>query len=52
MAGASAAAVAASHSAVLWMTGDRVYKRKKPVALGFLDFSTLEARSRRGRPPW
>ena len=44
MAGASAAAVAESHSAVLWMTGDRVRKRKKPVALGFLDFSTLEAR--------
>src|SRR5664279_2567579 len=34
MAGASAAAVAESHSAVLWMTGDRVRKRKKPVAPG------------------
>jgi len=42
--GHDAAAVAESHTAVLWMTGDRVYKRKKPVALGFLDFSTLAAR--------
>ena len=43
MADASVAAVPESHSAVLWMTGDRVRKRKKPVPLGFLDFSTLEA---------
>lgn len=43
---AAAAAVAETHSAVLWMTGDRVYKRKKPVALEFLDFTTLDARWR------
>lgn len=33
-----------THSAVLVFVGDRVYKFKKPVDLGFLDFSTLEAR--------
>jgi aminoglycoside phosphotransferase family enzyme/predicted kinase len=33
-----------THSAVVVMLGDRAYKVKKPVALGFLDFSTREAR--------
>jgi aminoglycoside phosphotransferase family enzyme/predicted kinase len=38
------AAVAETHISVLVSIGDRVYKLKKPVAMGFLDFSTLEAR--------
>lgn len=38
------AAVAETHSAVLWLVGDRVYKRKKPVRFDFLDFSTVAAR--------
>lgn len=33
-----------THSAVLFFVGDRAYKMKKPVDLGFLDFTTLEAR--------
>ena len=36
--------VGRTHCAELWFSGDRVYKRKRPVALGFLDFSTLDAR--------
>lgn len=36
--------VAETHSAVLFFAGDRAYKMKKPVDLGFLDFSTREAR--------
>ena len=36
--------VGRTHCAELWFTGDRVYKRKRPVALGFLDFTSLEAR--------
>ena len=38
------AAVAETHVSVLLFVGDRAYKLKKPVALGFLDFSTCEAR--------
>ena len=38
------AAVAETHSAVIFFFGDRAYKVKKPVDLGFLDFSTREAR--------
>lgn len=38
------AAVAETHSAVLFLLGDRAYKVKKPVDLGFLDFRTREAR--------
>ena len=38
------AAVSETHSAVVFFTGDRAYKLKKPVDLGFLDFSTPEAR--------
>ena len=33
-----------THTAVVVFTGDRVYKLKKPVSLGFLDFSTRAAR--------
>ena len=36
--------VGRTHCAELWFTPDRVYKRKRPVALGFLDFTTLAAR--------
>src|SRR5690242_12677264 len=33
-----------THSAIVLLIGDRAYKVKKPVNLGFLDFSTPEAR--------
>lgn len=35
-----------THSGVVVLLGDRAYKVKKPVALGFLDFTTKEARHR------
>ena len=38
------AAVTETHISVLVSIGDRVFKLKKPVAMDFLDFSTLEAR--------
>ena len=38
------AAVVETHTAVLFFVGDRVYKLKKPVDLGFLDHRTREAR--------
>jgi aminoglycoside phosphotransferase family enzyme/predicted kinase len=38
------AAVAETHVSVLVFVGDRAYKLKKPVSMGFLDFSTREAR--------
>jgi uncharacterized protein len=38
------AAVAETHSAVVVFVGDRAYKLKKPVDLGFLDFRRREAR--------
>ncbi|MQA87575.1 MAG: AAA family ATPase [Streptosporangiales bacterium] len=38
------AAVHETHAAVVIVLGDRVYKVKKPVDLGFLDYSTREAR--------
>ena len=38
------AAVAETHSAAVFFLGDRAYKIKKPVDLGFLDFRTREAR--------
>lgn len=41
-----AAAVAETHAATVVFLGDRAYKVKKPVDLGFLDFSTPEARHR------
>lgn len=39
------AQVAETHSAVVFLAGDRAYKLKKPVDLGFLDFSTARARA-------
>ena len=38
------AALAETHTAVIVFLADRAYKVKKPVSLGFLDFSTREAR--------
>lgn len=38
------AAVAETHSAVVFFVGDMAYKMKKPVDLGFLDFRTREQR--------
>jgi aminoglycoside phosphotransferase family enzyme/predicted kinase len=37
--------MAETHSAVVFFVGDRAYKLKKPVDLGFLDFTTREARA-------
>jgi uncharacterized protein len=42
----TAATVAETHSAVVFFVGDRAYKLKKRVDLGFLDFTTREARER------
>lgn len=39
------AAMAETHSAVVFFAGDRAYKLKKPVRLEFLDFSTREKRA-------
>lgn len=36
--------VTETHSAYVFFVGDRAYKLKKPVNLGFLDFTTREAR--------
>ncbi|MFB4309594.1 AAA family ATPase [Actinomadura sp. GTD37] len=38
------AAVSETHIGVVFFAGDRAYKIKKPVSLGFLDFSTRELR--------
>jgi hypothetical protein len=38
------AKVAETHSAVVYFAGQRAYKLKKPVDLGFLDFTTRKAR--------
>jgi len=38
------AAVTETHISVVFFVGDRAYKLKKPVAPGFLDFSTRELR--------
>jgi hypothetical protein len=35
-----------THISAVFLTGDWVYKLKKPVDFGFLDFTTLEARRR------
>jgi aminoglycoside phosphotransferase family enzyme/predicted kinase len=40
------ASTAETHSGVVFFAGDRAYKLKKPVDLGFLDFTTREARER------
>jgi len=42
--GTSRYAVRETHAAVVFLVGDRAYKMKKPVDLGFLDFSTEPAR--------
>jgi len=39
------AAVAETHSAVVFFVGDRAYKLKKPVDLGFLDFRDRAVRA-------
>src|SRR3974390_710469 len=39
------AQVAETHAAAVFLAGDRAYKLKKPVSLGFLDFSTPQARA-------
>jgi len=44
-AGEPFAAVAETHSAVVFFAGDRAYKLKKPVNLGFLDFTSAQARA-------
>ena len=44
-AGEPYAALAETHSAVVFFLGGLAYKLKKPVALGFLDFSTPQARA-------
>ncbi|TMQ79262.1 hypothetical protein ETD83_42150, partial [Actinomadura soli] len=36
------AAVSETHIGIVFFTADRAYKLKKPVNLGFLDFSTRE----------
>src|SRR3546814_2724693 len=43
-AGANVPAVAETHSGVFFFAGDRAYKLKKDVDLGFLDFSSREKR--------
>ncbi len=40
------AAVAETHSGVVFFLGDRAYKLKKPVSFGFLDFTSVAARKR------
>ena len=42
---AAYAGVAETHSACVFFVGDRAYKLKKPVNLGFLDFTSLAART-------
>jgi uncharacterized protein len=44
--GETAPAITETHISVLVALGDRVYKLKKPVSFGFLDFSAREARQR------
>ena len=39
-------AVSETHSGVVFFVGDRAYKLKKPVDLGFLDFTDRETRKR------
>ena len=38
------AAIRETHSGVVFLVGDRAYKCKKPVALGFLDFRNPQSR--------
>lgn len=46
------AEVCETHTAVLFFAGDRVYKLKKPVDLGFLDWTTMPARRGRASGRW
>ncbi len=39
-----AVAVSETHIGIVFLVGDRAYKLKKPVDMGFLDFTTREAR--------
>lgn len=39
-----AAAVAETHAGIVFFAGDRAYKAKKPIDLGFSDFRTRESR--------
>lgn len=43
--GEAYAAMAETHSAVVFFVGERAYKLKKPVALGFLDFTEPRVRA-------
>jgi uncharacterized protein len=42
----TATAVVETHASTVLFLGDRAYKIKRPVDLGFLDFTTLDARRR------
>ena len=44
--GSPRAEIAETHVSVITLIGDRAYKLKKPVAPGFLDFTTCDARRR------
>jgi aminoglycoside phosphotransferase family enzyme/predicted kinase len=44
--GAPHVEVRQTHASVVFLVGQRVYKLKRPVDLGFLDYSTLERRHR------
>ena len=44
--GAKTVEVRETHMSMVFLAGDRVYKLKRPIKLGFLDFRTLEARRR------
>src|SRR5262245_31796915 len=46
MPGQDAAAVTETHIGIVFFAGDRAYKLKKPVDLGFVDFGTRERRER------
>jgi hypothetical protein len=46
------AAVSETDSGVVFFVGDRAYKLKKPLDLGFLDFSTRERRETRACGLW
>lgn len=39
------AQVCETHTAIVFFAGDRVYKVKKPVDLGFVDYTTVESRT-------
>ena len=41
-----------THISVVFLTGDRAYKVKKPVDLGFVDYTIFERRRRWARLSW